>query len=164
MCYHFLSLIQDMGSCTKGGSRSNAVAWGRLDPIPLCFRGPRLFSDIYHTVKSDLVLVQEAPSLLNLSVDGERKKGQLQTTKKEPQSIWLLLQRAACVFHLATGILRRRTAALPEPHTQALMMSLRFNHYRLQKMLCWAGLVPTLVYANSTLEAIMQSGSWLTLM
>lgn len=30
-------------------------------------------------------------------------------------------------------------------------------------MLCWAGLVPTLVYANITLEAVMQRGFRLTL-
>lgn len=42
-------------------------------------------------------------------------------------------------------------------------MSLRFNHYRLQMMLRWAKLVPTLVSANFTLGAIMQRRIQMTL-
>lgn len=81
--------------------------------------------------------------------------------KKGP--IWLPLLSSACVFHLATGILRRCTEPLPEPHTRTLMMSLRFSHYRLQMMMCWARGVPMLVNANISLEAIMQRGFQLTL-
>lgn len=37
--------------------------------------------------------------------------------KKKPESICLPLPSSACVFHLATDILRRWTAPLTEPHT-----------------------------------------------
>lgn len=51
------------------------MAWGRLDPIPLCCRGLHLFSDIYHTVKSDTALVEEAPqSKSPKPINGWRKE------------------------------------------------------------------------------------------
>lgn len=59
----------------EGGGRSNVVAWGRLDPIPLCYRGLHLLSDIYHTVKSDIALVEEAPhSKSPKPISGGRKE------------------------------------------------------------------------------------------
>lgn len=54
---------QEVDRCTERGCRSNAVAWGRLDPIPLCYQDLHLFADIYHTVKSDVAFAQEAPHL-----------------------------------------------------------------------------------------------------
>lgn len=86
-----------MGSCTERGCRSNAVAWGRLDPIPLYFRGPHIFSDIYHTVKSDIALVEEAPSLLNLSVDGERKGATLDRKERAREHLTSIAERGLCV-------------------------------------------------------------------
>lgn len=120
------------------------MARGSLDPITLCYRGPHLFSDISHTVKSD---VKEAPRSES-TANGEKKRGNF-SRRKVPESIWLQLKSPACVFHLATSILRRSTVPLPEPtppHTH--MMSLSFYHYRLQMLQCWARLVPTLVFAD----------------
>lgn len=61
--------------------------------------------------------------------------------RKKTQTIWLPLLSSACVFCSATGIWMRRTAQLPEPCSETCMMSLRFNHYRLQMRLFWMGRV-----------------------
>lgn len=65
------------GELHWSGCRSNVVAWGRLDPIPLCCPGLHLLSDIYHTVKSDITLVEEAPYLMSpkpISRGGKKEK------------------------------------------------------------------------------------------
>ena len=106
-------LSQDVGSCTEGGAHQTRWPRGGLDPIPLCYRGLHLFSDIYHTVKSDVALVEEvAPhSESPKPISGQRKE-------RGPESIWLPLPSSACVFHLATGILRRCTAPFSRaPHS-----------------------------------------------
>lgn len=77
---------------------------------------------------------------------GRKERGLTLDLKSEPKSIWLPLLSSACVFHLATGILRRCTVLLPEPrtHFQTHMMSLRFSHYRAQMMLRLLGSFPHL--------------------
>lgn len=68
-------LSQDVGSCTEGGADQTRWPRGSLDPIPLCYRGLHLFSDIYHTVKSDVALVEEGPrSESPKPISGQRKE------------------------------------------------------------------------------------------
>lgn len=109
------------------------VAWGGLDPIPLCCLGLHLLSDIYHTVKSDITLVEEAPYLMSpkpISRGGKKEKSRILEGKEQAESICLPLPRSACVFHLATGILRGCTTLLTEPHTHEVIevLSLQAAH------------------------------------
>lgn len=125
--------------------------------MPAFIFGHVPYSKGRHTVAH----VEEAPHLESPKTISRWKKERSDFRRLE--SIWLPLPSSACVFHLATGILKRCTAQLPEPHTQTHMMSLRFYHYRLQMMLWGAEFFPTLVFANFTLEAITQRGFRLTL-
>ncbi len=89
-------------------------------------------------------------------VEGERKTGAKQRARVHLTSIG----------ELSSCVTQRYFEEMHETgtHTPTLVMSLRFYHYRVQMMLCWAGLVPTLVKANITLEEITQRGFQLTLM
>lgn len=104
------------------GCRSNAVAWGKLDPIPLCCRGLHLFSDIYHIVKSDVSLAEEAPlnqSLLNLSAGGERKGATLDSRERAREHLTSIAELSLCVpfSHWCFEEMHSTVTRAPNSHT-----------------------------------------------
>lgn len=75
------------------------MAWGTLDPIPLCYRGLHLFSDIYHTVKSDEALVEEAPlSESPKPISGQRKgRGDVTRQERAREHLTSIAELSLCV-------------------------------------------------------------------
>lgn len=60
-----------------------AAAWGRLDPIALCYRGPCLFPDIYHRGPG-----RRRPPHPPKTINGKRKQreGRLRTAPKRSKN------------------------------------------------------------------------------
>lgn len=117
--------------------------WGGLYQIPLCYEGLDSFSNIYSRGPA-LVEAPQAQAFTNLPADGK---------KTQTESIWFPLPSSACVFHLATGISRRRTAQFPKPALKGtwchwgsiITSSIWFASG-------WAGSVPTLVWQSALWE------------
>lgn len=78
--------------------RSNAVAWGRLDPIPRS-RGLHLFSNYYHTVKSDIALAEEAPQMESPEpISRQRKeRGDFRQQERACEHLTSIAELSLCV-------------------------------------------------------------------